>query len=716
VEVLHGNEPTSGHARRAGDGLSDAQRSLDWGSRPSDILLFPHSPLSVADVLANAAGRFDLLPVPPASSAAADELIRENALADKASAHAPVVSLHQRRRQRNPRERVNLLTRHGHDELLERCRELLVENALVKGPGIRQLFLVAGFLSWRSADGAAIRCRAPLLLYPVLLVRRHRERRYELRLDGSDPIDNDRLASIMLERHGLTLPRLMAGASLSDYLARVSSLLGETSAKPAADAGLEIDFDIALGNAELPRRPTREEPVRLPPFPTLFDAETALKLSGTLALDELQAVLHLLPDYASPQPSRGDAAPSSETPATEKPATADVQAVANGTSAGDMSLLREYAARLAAEGLDNIEFRHLGTLPSSLERWRTSALAGIATRTVETLVGTAPIGARHLVRLASIIELIDKAPAPIEHYAHPDLGYRSTTGVLRRARHQARLIEDELTALQDWFVLDKVPAKRQLLSLIEELGGSVGLEPDIVDADYFNARRQFMEFSIEKPANLTPEHQRLLGQLAKVLRFRELFVNNTEYRSALGPGYRGLRTDWEALESMCDYAQELADVLESETLAAAALEKWTVFRRAYVSDLELLQTAADGTRRLLRIGGSRWQPRPILELLNHTAALGTRLEQWAAEYGRIESHANRTPASLLARFSGSEREDLLTEVRVGEARTLIDGIIRDDPTRHTGVNCTLAWMRTSCELATTHELGIEAIVARLQLG
>ena len=40
-----------------------------------------------------------------------------------------------------------------------------------------------------------------------------------------------------------------------------------------------------------------------------------------------------------------------------------------------------------------------------------------------------------------------------------------------------------------------------------------------------------MEFSIEKPANLTPEHRRLLGQLAKVLRFRELFVNNTEYRA-----------------------------------------------------------------------------------------------------------------------------------------------------------------------------------------
>lgn len=724
MEVLHGNEPTSGHTRRAGDGLADAQRSLDWGSRPSDILLFPHSPLAVADVLANAAGRFDLLPVPPASSTAADDLSRENALAGEASASAPIVSLHQRRRLRNPRDRVDLLSRHGHEELLERCRELLVENALVKGPGIRQLFLVAGFLSWPADDDSGRRCRAPLLLYPVLLVRRPRERRYELRLDGSDPIDNEKLAKALRKRHDLALPRLEPGVSLPDFLASVGAWLGETRASGSAAAGLELDLGIALGNAELPRKSLREEPVRLPAFPTLFDAELALGICANLTLAELQAVLHLLPDYASPPPSSGNSQAAScdtfDTRSKALPAPGGPTSTATPETVQpaecSISELREYAARLAAEGLDNIEFRHLGTLPTSLERWRCSALAGIATRTVATLVGTAPIGARHMVRLASIIELIDKAPAPIEHYAHPDLGYRSTVGVLRRARHQARLIEDELTALQDWFVLDKVPAKRQLLSLIEELGGSVGVEPDIVDADYFNARRQFMEFSIEKPANLTPEHQRLLGQLAKVLRFRELFVNNTEYRSALGPGYRGLRTDWEALEMMSDYAQELADVLESETLAAAALEAWPAFRRAYVSDLETLQNAADGTRRLLRIGGSRWQPRPIHELLFHTTSLGERLEQWAREYGQIDSHANRTPASVLAQFSGSEREDLLTEVRVGEARARVDAILVDDATRHTGISCTLAWMRTSAALAMEHDLGVEALVARLQLG
>ena len=144
-----------------------------------------------------------------------------------------------------------------------------------------------------------------------------------------------------------------------------------------------------------------------------------------------------------------------------------------------------------------------------------------------------------------------------------------------------------------------------------------------------------MEFSIEKPAHLTSEHRRALGQLAKVMRFRELFVNNVEYRAALGPGYRGLRTDWDALESMSEYATELAEVLESETLAAAVIGAWPSFRRAFVIELETLQAAAEATRRLLGVGGARWQSRPVDELVEHAADLGERLTRWHRDYGAV---------------------------------------------------------------------------------
>ena len=684
MEVLHGDQPGAGHDRRARDRAAGASRALDWSTRPSDILLFPHSPLALADVLSHQSGRLDLLPVPPASSAAASELATENALVEGAEA-TPVVSLQQRRRRRHPRERVNLLTRHGERELLERCRALLVENALVKGPGERQLFLAAGFITWTDADRPSLRRRAPLLLYPVLLARLADGHGFELRLDGAHPLGNDSLREALHASHEIALPAPDPEAPLADYLALAASRMAGCTA-------LSLDFDIALGNADVPRPKAVIEKLQLPETPPAFDVSLAAEITGTLSLRELTAVLYLLPDYESSPPSAPEAS----------------------CDAG-IARLREYAIRLAAEGLEGVEFRHLGTLPESLERWRETITGALSTSSVATLVGEGGMGARHLVRLAGIIELLDKAPPVIDGYAHPDLCFRTTATLLRRARHQARLIEDELTALQDRFVLDKVPAKRQLLSLIEELGGSVGSEPDIVDADYFNARRRFMEFSIEKPAHLTPEHRRALGQLAKVMRFRELFVNNVEYRTALGPGYRGLRTDWEALESMSEYARELAEVLGSETLAAAAIGAWPTFRRAFVMELETLQGAAEATRRLLRIGGARWQSRPVEELVEHAADLGERLTRWHLDYGDVVTHAARTPASLLERFTGREREDLMTEARVAEVQRRIAAGVTGRGLSAGAVADTLRWLREASEAIERHSLGAEAISAHLAL-
>jgi len=264
-------------------------------------------------------------------------------------------------------------------------------------------------------------------------------------------------------------------------------------------------------------------------------------------------------------------------------------------------------------------------------------------------------------------------------------------------------------------VMDRIPAKRQLLALIEELGGSLSNEPDIVEADYFNARRQFMEFSIDKPAQLTTEHRRLLSQLAKVLRFRELFVNNTEYRAALGPGYRGLRTDWTAMTQISSYARELAEVVESESLAARALGNWQQFRAAFVTDLEVLQSAAESARRLLQVFGTRWQNRPLAELLDRVADVPAKIQDWNEDFGLANRHGARTPAAVLSQFSGRSVEDTLMAQHVNETRARIDGSLSaglTDPQRIAG---TLAWLRAASDTATQHELDIDVIVDHLNI-
>ncbi len=701
MEVLRGNQAGSRHSRRQSDKLTAGDnRALDWGVLDSDIALLPHSPLALADVLSAHGGFLDL--IPETSSTSNDQDADEDAtvaIDDAATLAArnskPFnISADKRstahRKKRHPRERFNLLTRHTPTELLKQCKKILVENALVKNKGERQLYLAAGFISWSDAGNSPERKRAPLLLYPALLVRIPHQASYELRLTGDTPEFNRALMLHTEQRFAITVPEFDHRMPLSDYLAQVAQTIQHSTT-------LSLEFDVALGSASLLHAENATiAPIELPDLPVNFNVGLAMNITGSKSLSQLNSVLQLIPNYTEA--------------ATQTENGKSTAAIAQSESVAG---LRKYAARLSAEGLDHVEFRQLSSLPAMVSKWTNCVTSGLQSKTVQKVLGLPELSSRELIRLASIIELIDKAPATIDKFAHSDLCFSNTALLMRRAQHQARLIEDELEALQEYFVLDKVPAKSQLLSLMAELGGTV--EHDYVDADYFNARRQFMEFSIEKPTNLTTEHRRLLSQLAKVMRFRELFVNNTEYRAALGPAYKGLRTDWTLLAQMSEYARELSEVLESETVAAQILANWHEFRAAYSVELEALQAAAEGCRRLLGTLGTRWQTQSASALCNHAIVIQSRLTEWQKSYGSADNHAEKTPAIVLSSFSGKSRDDVVVETQADETRTRIDRQLQTGDIRRDEVIETLKWLLDASSAASEGELEIDAIVEHLQV-
>jgi len=382
---------------------------------------------------------------------------------------------------------------------------------------------------------------------------------------------------------------------------------------------------------------------------------------------------------------------------------------------GGIAALRRYAANLAADGLDHIEFRQLAGLPEAINKYAAAMSEAGNTRTVAHVLKLHEITARELLKLSGIIELIDKAPDSIAQWGHGDLCFANSTILLKRAQHQAQLIEDEMKALQQYFHLDKIPAKSQLLSLMSELGASNADDPDLVDADYFNARRQFMEFSTDKPANLTAEHRRTLSQLAKVLRFRELFVNNVEYRAALGSGYKGLRTNWDVLIHNSEYARELAQVLDSEAIAAAIIDNWQDFRASIAKELETLQKAADATIRLLSIVGKRWQTQSLSGLATHALLVAERLSEWHEQYGSINSHAYKTAGFVLSSFSDRSIDHVLVETQVDEAMGRIRQLLKLGDVSMQEINATLNWLGQACASANENDLDVSTIVEHLQI-
>lgn len=709
MEVLNGNQAEPSQARRRGDQLESDQRALSWFTRAGDIALYPHSPLALADVLNTEGGCFDLI------AATGKQITTPDQNNDLPDSNSPA-SLQQRRQRKNPRTRANILSQLAQDDLLECCKRVQVENALVKRRGLKRLYLTAGFLCWKELETGTIVRRAPLLYYPATLIRKINEadRReptnsantavtttpdhdnqiaYEVRIDSNVPDTNTMLRDWCHTNTEFELPEYIAAQPLQDYFAQLAQAISGCD-------HIELQFDVALGNAAPPTELSQAtvNQASLPELPEHFDTSLAMAITGNKNLQQLHSVLNLLKDYRS--------------------ASSNAQLLPNAANeaAGAVSNLHEYSKKLASSGLAGVEFQHLPNLPENIEKWVTNVARAMNSSIISDVLQTPQLNARHLIRLAGVIELIDKAPLSIEQYKHADLCFSATPGLLQRAKHQARLIEDELSTLQNTFVLDKVPAKKQLLSLINELGGSLDEGPDIVDADYFNARRQFMEFSIEKPTNLTPEHRSLLGKLAKVLRFRELFVNNIEYRLALGPGYRGLRTDWETLTGTVEYAQEISEVLESESLAACALGNWDEFRTTYISEFKVLQQAAESLRKLLWICGSEWQTKPVADVLEQAGNTRVKLMAWSEVYGEVsEGGSSNTSAKVLAQFSGQSQEDVLTELVVGETQATIDQHISGNGASADSVVETIEWLRLASQTASDLQLEITAIVEHLQI-
>lgn len=666
------------HGRRKRDAELVRQRSSHWVTLPGDLWLKPHSPLALCDLLASARARLQLVADDPAHTGA------PGASAERAPVRLPVSDAQQ------PRRCANLLTRHHPAELVERCQQILVDNALVKQWHARRLYLIAGFVR-ESRPESAEAAQWPLLFYPVVLLREPvpdaapETWHYALELDGNPPDINPHLRRHLQTRYGLALPALERSTDVADFLTSLTGLLCQVPQ-------LELGFEMAAGSCVPPLHdaPAGNLEALMPALPAHFDMDLARRVARQNSLPELHAVVSMLRHYAD-RPLLHDSGEPVETPAPAAP-----------------SNLRLHAEQLVARGLAQFDCQQLRSLPEHLDRWADQVVQALQGEVIGEQLFGQTVSVRHLVRLGGVIELIDKAPLTIDRYAFADLCYASSPGLFRRARHQARLIEEEFNALREVFVLERIPSRKQLLALIDELAHAVGSGPDVVGSTYFNARRQFMEFSVEKPATLTNDHRRAIAQLEKLLRFRELFVNNTEYRLALGPGYRGLRTDWAELDTMLDYARELAEVLESETLAGCLLSQWEAFRQAHIRELPALQAAAEALRRLLAIEGLHFQHEPAEPLVARARQSAGLLRQWQQQYGELPDHDELTPALVLGQFQSAASRT------VGDELDLQAWFGQREHSREALID-TLDWLQQAGDTASELQLDVGAIAECLRI-
>lgn len=679
---MTGNIPHNGYARRRsdrqGNGAPGVIRNLDWQTLPTDIELFDQSPLVIAQALATTDGILRLTP------AASDTSDAGNMSSIDQSESSNVTSIQSLQTRRDHTDHNNLLTRHTAAALRERCRKLAVKHALVKKPGEQRLYLAVGMLEWSAEENPADDRRmptvcSPLLFYPMHLVTLENEHSesgftHSVKNDCDLPEFNYQLASELRNQRGITLPVYKASQTLAEFLQQISDCIGTQN-------GLKLLPKVAIGLARAPAgitSKTQNSSLNSSKLPTHFDVALAQGIVNGMDMAELRSALRLLT-------AANDVDLIGDEESADMPSTPEINEV------------HEYSTLLHNSGLGNTRFQDLPDLPEQIEEWCASIEPFARGELVTEVLQQQDIGAVPLLKLAGMLELLDRAPSDIESWIHPDLAYSGTPLLFKRAKYQARLIEEELGNLKDHFHLDRVPPKHQLMQLLDELSGSEGHQIEVVDSDYFHARRRFMELSMDKPTTLTDFHKRQLNKLVKVLRFRELFVNNSEYRLALGPAYRGLRTDWDELESNINYAQEISEYVCSEGIAAQILGNWAEFRNHFIASLDEFQVIGRHLHRLLQLGQNRDTEYAASDLLANMHSLADQLKHWNNEYGLITNYGDKTPAMLLGIFTGRYSQDKKTEQNVSHTRKVVQQFLVSNRGKNSvkRVQSTLEWLNSA---------------------
>jgi len=99
-------------------------------------------------------------------------------------------------------------------------------------------------MCWQDPDSIDKLIRAPILLFPTVLVRKPGQSSYELRLHGVSPEINIALQQLCKERYGITLPELSPDTPLTDWFAQLSEVIRTIEA-------LSVELDMALGNSSI---------------------------------------------------------------------------------------------------------------------------------------------------------------------------------------------------------------------------------------------------------------------------------------------------------------------------------------------------------------------------------------------------------------------------------------------------------------------------------
>ncbi len=485
--------------------------------------------------------------------------------------------------------------------LLKRhCDKIIMSTALVKNRGEKQLFLATDFLLWTDPESGAEQL-APLILYPVQLFYNDREpdssEGFLLYADAHSAVENTTLIEKIRESVDTPIANFDNQNQQAFLLSIAVALQSSADISISRKIGINV---LAIGGDDYSqfqdKRFRRKSDRNL-------DYSLAYSLLKNKSAGETRLILGIL-----------DKAP-------EELFNLSTDSILPGLR------FRDYTLALASMGLGNLGLKHVANLPDKIDQWSKAISAALQSEILQEWNSISSTSIKLLAGISDCIHLLEHAPADTSENFHPDHAYRNSLPTLQRAKFQHRLITVELDSLSTIFNLTELPQLEQIKTICEVLDDKNRQERSLVDTGYFHARKNLATLFNNGTVNYGEQEELHLKRLIKILRLRELFINNSEYKLTFGRLFNGMKTNWRALESSIIFSRQIADKTGDEALAAHILEQWNKSGFELVELSAVTSEACQAVNRLTRVLQlSTDSTSKAEELLIQAKALRTKLK------------------------------------------------------------------------------------------
>lgn len=460
--------------------------------------------------------------------------------------------------------------------LLKRhCDKIIMNTALVKNRGEKQLFLATEFLSWNDASTKTEQL-APLVMYPVQLFYNDRSNsdtdNFLLYVDTRQAIANQPLLKQVEQQTGQSAP-VFEPSDVLKYLLSMAVFLGTSDVfsfqRKVGINVLPSDVEGISGINEQRYRRASDQRLNynfahgLIRQSSISDLKSLIRImEPSLLLAHCKGEHELLPD----------------------------------------AMLKENSVSLTSFGLGNISLNHAAELPNKINSW----LSDIESIRQKPMIQEWELLSEHQASmytgLGESLLLIETLSVSNPQYLHGDHAYKSCLPALQRAKFQFRLITSEFESLRAIFNLNELPKQTEIKQLCEVLDDNKSLQTSsVIQPSYFRARKKLSNLLNDHSTNYGETEELQLKRLIKIIHLRDLFVNNEEYRLAFGKLFKGMETDWEQLEGLILFSRKLARKTGSEKLSAHILENWSSFSFGLHDEQSDIKTASRAVKRLINI-------------------------------------------------------------------------------------------------------------------